>query len=189
MGLSGRFSDGWGLPTGGLQSLRSFRTLPPYPASSAAADNLSPAGPSLSPWPREAMPPCGSPHPAQTASQGVLHVHTTLTRITSKKTMTLKQLILCKIQKSPTAKRLRRFQETSQYETIKCHGVTYGLETGGNKTCDRKAQRLERTPEVFVPREKSILTKALHQETSYAKELKADMYLGMKSRAEQEGYH
>ena len=50
----GGFSDGWGLPTGGLQSLRSFRTLPPYPASSAHADNLSPAGPSLSPWPRGA---------------------------------------------------------------------------------------------------------------------------------------
>ena len=44
----------------------------------------------------------------------------------------------------------------------------------------------------FDPREKDILTKKLHQgiqETSYAKELKADMYLGMKSRAEQEGYH
>ena len=64
----------------------------------------------------------------------------------------------------------------------------YGLETGGNKTCDRKAQRRESTPKVFVPRGKSILTKALYQETSYAKELKADMYMGIKNRAEQEGY-
>ena len=31
-----------------------------------------------------AMPPCGSLHPAQKAIQGVLHVHTPLTRIMSK---------------------------------------------------------------------------------------------------------
>ena len=43
----------------------------------------------------------------------------------------------------------------------------------------------------FDPREKDILTKKLRQriqETSYAKELKADMYMGIKNRAEQEGY-
>ena len=47
--------DGKEVP-GGSVRYASLRTLPPFPASSLR-ENLSPAGPSLFPWPRGATPP------------------------------------------------------------------------------------------------------------------------------------
>ena len=56
-----------------LRSLRSLRTLPPYPAS-LLRKNLSPADPTRSPWPRVATS-SGCSTPPDSAAAAIILTH------------------------------------------------------------------------------------------------------------------